>query len=512
MKGSFFLICGFLLFSSAAAQPATKDSLYFYEQSRTMLKAVQQNATQLVSSVLKQAGTATLDMTRESGSFRLPYEAQSNTSIRLYTEGFQTIGRFKLAGQFYFDKVWEDSLAWNLQGMHNPARPYYFFAGKAGQFERQNYNLNTIISYEVLKNKLYLSAGAQYRYHWSTGSVDPRPDIKSFNIKLLPELTYRIGQHHLGASLLWGSGSETQNISFKNDNYGSSQLYPERILFMSLGFGHYGKMGRILRSYDRHGGFGFHYAGKIGNWTTKADYAYRLAEQNFTRTQGESKKNYEKMALLQSEFSDVQLLLQKKGTHINQQITVNVNTSSSRNWSAEFQATSYQYLATEAALSYMVLFMGNKKVQPEAAAGIKMGDIYKEDGVAAHRYQHQYIHPWLKGTAYWQLPHSASFSASFKPSFRFPIKNELDVPASQETYFTKGLVYPEYSYTNAHVAQLDIKLHFVSKNILKRAATGFSLSAGWQAPINSQKELSTSGVWIPTGNRFYGAIGAHLYL
>jgi hypothetical protein len=76
-------------------------------------------------------------------------------------------------------RIWQDSLAWSLQGIPNTINPYYFIAGKAGKYQRLNYDLNALATYRLWRDQLYLASGINYFYNTASGSIDASNERKN---------------------------------------------------------------------------------------------------------------------------------------------------------------------------------------------------------------------------------------------------------------------------------------------------------------------------------------------
>src|ERR1044072_3889956 len=295
----YFLFC--LLGPQLMAQQIiSSDSIYFYDQTNRQMEWAHSGATHLLFGNYKNIARSQLYAGREQGSFRRAQEAYRQTTAGFHTEGIKTLSRFTLAGQFDFEKRWEDSAAWWNGGEYNEAQPYYYFAGKAGKYEKQLYNLSATVAYNLWKNKLYVGAAGNYGYHWTTRSIDPRPDIIEFTTLLRPEVTGRFGKHIAGAGFIWAQGSETDRISYKNSAYNGNQTFIERNNYMSLGFGHIGQMGTNMKHFNKTSGLFLHYATSIKHWLLQASGEYQLFQEDITKdSTSATRSNHQLYAFLQ---------------------------------------------------------------------------------------------------------------------------------------------------------------------------------------------------------------------
>src|SRR5690606_22271205 len=107
-----------------------------------------------------------------------------------------------------------------------------------------------------------------YQTHWTTGSVDPRPDSKKFILKYNPGLTVKVKDRTtLGLMAIIGSSSEDISLDYKNRIYSQSLTFPERIHYINFGYGYSSiKDTSGLRKYTRHIGGELSVKQQLGSW------------------------------------------------------------------------------------------------------------------------------------------------------------------------------------------------------------------------------------------------------
>jgi hypothetical protein len=506
-----YILFGLPGFQVKAQQIISSDSIYLYQQSSRQLQWTHDGATHLIFRDLTNIARSQLYAGREQGGFRRSQEAYQQTVAGFHTDGVKKLGRFYLAGQFDFEKCWEDSAAWWNAGEYNEAQPYYFFAGKAGKYDKQLYNLSATAAYNLWKNKLYLSIGGNYRYSRITRSVDPRPGVNEFGTKLRPEVTGRFGQHVIGAGLLWGRTSEDISIGYKNRDFSGNQTYVERNNFMSLGFGHIGKLNNYLQRYNETNGFFANYATRFTNWELQARGAYELWQEDISLDTTSTRNDHNLYAFLQEEKTSGNLLLNHTGSKSQQQWELNVTTQSMLNWASEFKATSYQFTATEASITYRQLWQKKKGISIELGIGCDYREQFKEDIVAAHKHQLQVITPQLYAGIYRRLAGKSSLSFSLTPSLQHTLTNELSVPVTQENYFTQGVVYTDYLYWQKNSWGVATQFNFIQKENAKRHRLGCTVNIKWQQAAG-EAQTDLPALYIPSGSRWSAGASLNLYL
>lgn len=508
----FFVCSSILLFFSVplvAQRNGVADSIYFYQQSAIEAGMIQHNATQLVSSPVNKTGYASLSATHIAGGFRRVQQAQRTTIADFYTEGYSTLKRVRIAGSFHFNKIMEDSLAWTMKGIEEEVQPFYFFAGKAGAYERQNYNMDALIAYELLKNKMHISWGAAYHYHWTTRSVDPRPDVSQFKLTLHPAITYRLGKHLIGVGFVWGYGNETTSITYKNKNYAGNQLYIERNSYLSLGYGHITKLQGRLRHFSDYSGFDASYAGVAGKINIRANAAYRLRSEELTMDEGNSSRLYHVYSKLYLQDIHASLMLSKQGSGNHQQLYAQLSLQRGDNWLAELNGSNYFYSGNTLNLSYLYRFR-NGKAEPEIGAGIDFTDISREDYVAQHYLRNTFVKPGITANLYWKSGKATSFAAAFHPSYSIPLLNELEAPPTQVNVFTKGVVYSDYLYYSYSALNLETRVQAIKKNMFRQLDAGIAIRAVWTARGGEPDMVLPAG-YQPNKNRLNVSCSFNLY-
>lgn len=494
-----------------AQQTISSDSIYLFEQTSRQLEWAHTSATHLLFRDFTNIARSQLYAGHEQGSFRRAQQAYRQTAAGFHTDGVKKLGRFYLAGQFDFEKRWEDSAAWYNGGEFNEAQPYYFFAGKAGKYEKQLYNLSATAAYNLWKNKLYLGMGGNYRYHWTTRSVDPRPDVKEFSTVFRPEITARFGKHIAGAGLIWGRGSENTDISYTNRNFRGNQLYLERNSFMSLGFGHMGKFDKDLQRYHETSGFFGHYAARFYKWDLQASAGYELWQEDISLDTTSTRNRHELYAFLQQDKTWGKLLLNHSGSRSRQQWELNFATQSLLNRASEFNGTNYQYTATEVQVTGRQLWQKQNGISVELGGGCAYKEQYKEDIAAAHKYQLQVVTPHVYAGIYRQAANKSWLSLRVTPSYRHILTNELSVPATQENYFTRGVVYTDHLYWQQNSWSVATQFSFIQKEKPKRHRLGTTLRVKWQQAVDGT-QTDLPALYIPSDNRWRAGASLNLYL
>lgn len=483
---SVLILCLSLLSVTAFAQSAkVADSIYFFAQSRNDYAYSFKNATQLVADTqLQKTGKIDVSFLQRQGGYHLSQDAYKTQTAEFYTEGIVNLGRFKVSGSFRFNKIWQDSLANNLSGEINPVSPYFYFATKAGKYERQNYNGEATVAYSLMKDKLYLSTGLEYDYHWTTGSVDPRPEVENLKLLVKPGVTYKYKQHFIGVEGVVGYGNETSGIIYKNRNFGFSLLYPERIYYLNHGYGYIAMKDQAiyqrLRSYK---GGSLNYSSTGVNWKIRALLSYFIENERNTR-EVEAKTKLSIHSRWNVDTWAGEVFLQRNTTTAKQQINLFASIKDGRDFDSLFNANNYQYTQQQAGFSYLHQSIKRTKFQPEWGVQANFDRNSRKDIVQAHTAEYAQINAGLTANGYWNFKNGDRFSASVTPAIRIPIESTVIVPSTQETLFTKAIVYPDYYYWSSTAFQLNTSFRYISSRAIKEMPVGFFLNFGYTQRLN----------------------------
>lgn len=495
------------------------DSLYFTSYHQKRLQFTQHNITQLIADTTKQAASLRVHYNHFKRNLRLPVQAFKTRAVSLYTEGFTTIGKAKIMGKFYFDKVWDDSLANNLSGDLENGTPFTHFATKAGNYERQNINFEAGISYLILEN-LYLTSLLNYDYHWSTGSVDPRPDHKIFHLGYAPGLTYRLGKTVVGANYALGKVDGATDISYKNRVFTGSSLFPDRRLYINNGYGYIAQYTSeaFARSRDKIDGCGLSMATQLAKWQIRASYSNTFySRKNFNLiTNTDSVSNPIKEAV-HSKYEmltqHVQALIFNEKARSVHQISVDgtINEGTGQLMSSPGGAN-YLFDAHNMSLGYLLSLKKNQQVTAELGLDAGFSHFVKQDFLSQHFYENTTIHFSLKGGKYiYRKGHS--FKLTAKPEVVFPLKNELSLPETQRNVFTQNVVYPEAYFRGATFFKGQIGVLYYTPFMLRIAGSALSLDLNYLKTLkNGRLEKEFFQPANQRQNQIHISVGFQIFL
>lgn len=488
------------------------DSLYLYTYKSEQLAFMQSNLTQLIADTIRQAALLRLYYSTHRRDFRLPATAYKTQNAVLYTEGFTMIGKAKIMGKFYFDKIWEDSLANNLSGNLQNGTPFTYFATKAGKFERQNLNFEAGGTYPILKT-LYFTSLLHYNYHWSTGSVDPRPDIRLFQIAYSPGLSWKRGNSVLGASYKTGKSDGSYSIVYKNKMFSQSQLYPDRRLYINNGYGYIAQYtaAAFTQSEEKINGWELSASTRIGNWNGKATYNNTFfANSNFNLTTNTDSVNNPIKQSIHSRYErttqKLDALIFNENAKRVHQLGFNgiINEGTGQLMSSPGGAN---YLFDEHNATFNYLLSLKKSATLFAELGLNGGvrHFTKKDYLAMHFYENTRAEVSLQAARY-LYQQKQQLKITVAPGLVLPIKNHLSVPPTQVNEFTRKIAYSAYYFYGTTLFSGQLGMVYYCPALLHMAGSSFNLDLrylqklrnsdahifGYEAPGNSKNQLNIS--------------------
>lgn len=488
------------------------DSLWTNEQHLILNAAAGMSGTLLSSGDIGMFNQATLQYFNQDGSFRTNQTAQQKQTLNFNTYGIKQINRFKVFGQFVFNRTWEDALANVMQGTPSNIRPFYYWATKAGKYDRQSYIGQTQVNYELLRNKLVLSLGLDYLNQRTTRSVDPRPQLQQFNIQLQPELIYKAGAHSIGLQGIWGRGNEKVDIIYKNSNYQHSLIYPDRILYNNLGYGYISikdSASHIRYGYTEGAGLAYNY---------QSAYFQIMAQGSYTRQTDEITYNTERNDIYyitagwEMDQIKFKLLLQKDGAKLQHQLHFRGQLDKGADWNAGFKARNY--FAQEQVLSadYNIRRATKKGSFYWFGLGLENHYLYKEDKATTHLFQTNQWEPHLWFSTLQNCSKKNYVKASIGLRYRINGNTQLTVKPNQINLFTQQVVYPEYLYYHSNAWAVNLHLGYTASNWIPKFPITIFAKGNWEQKVGNNEANINASAYNPSGSRSQLGAGIQLYL
>lgn len=497
---------------SFAQQKLNTDSIYFYRQSEKENQYLYGSATHLSASKLENSGLASLSYQNSTGHFRKAQEAENNTITSIYTEGLNTLGRFKASGYFSFSRIYQDSLAWTTKGTELDAQTYYFVAAKAGKFERSDYQLGGVLSYAMVPGKLYPGLGVNYNYRESTRSIDPRPKVNNYSLILKPELVYQFKDQYAGIQATWGYDKESFNSVYKNDTYKTSTAYPERVTYLVYGYGNMRNYqnDQKMRRNGAHLGLAFNYSGDFSKLKILTRIAYKQLKEE-SRMIVANSINDSLLGTFYLNDLTARILIKNKNKTTAQQLSVDFLSTTGYDKSSLYEATNYHYSRQIIDAEYLIRLKSQSPISTEFGPSLSFERLEKIDVVTTINTEVAGIESGLSGSLYVKSQKNNLLSFGAGISYRKPINHTLNVPELQTVNtFVKGVVYGNYQYDTSDFIKLKAGVNYISNNLFKEFKTGFAVQGTYLSQINS-KFTFPDATFSPNHQRVHLNISLNLY-
>lgn len=490
----------------------TADSIYFYQQSKADVKTVQQNATFLLSNDIQKLGLATINFDFAKGGFKKAQQAEKNIDTYIYSEGINAFGRFKASGYFSFKRTWQDSLAWTTKGLEQDDQPYYYASSKAGKYERINYNLGGILSYNLIKNKLYLATGIDYAYNSTTRSVDPRPQVNTFWLKLNPEVSYKFNEHNiLGISSKYGYGNEVTSLTYKNTDFALSLGYPDRINYLVQGYGliNISQGSRSFERVDKYFGLGINHSLKFNDFKLNTALNYDFTKEgSFQQLSASILRVY--MGYYYTDKISLVTELIKSTVNHNTSLRFSYSKQNSNDANFMLYAVNYRYYNDNASLQILSHRHKNQKLSFETGIKALYNKVDRRDLSTAHLYNYSTLAPHLIYNLYYVPNKKEKMYAGVELGGQQAFNAHISVPTTQISVFTNGVFFPDYTYHTSSYLKLQGNLSYISSTLFKQFKTGFSANVAYYKKQGSKNVFPTATQSIGN-NLFSSNISLNLY-
>lgn len=487
------LLILFVLLSVRGYTQSSTDSLYTYEQTKNNIKVAQLNTNFLLNTDINRIGTSLFKYNRENGGYRKAQQAQNTVIGGVRTEGINKFKRFVTSGYFAFSRTWQDSLAWTTKGTEVDEQPYYYGSIKAGKYERFKYQLGGLASYSLIDKKLYIGVGLDYLYNSATRSVDPRPEVNTFELILKPEILYKWKRHTIGVNALWGYGREVTSIGYKNVMFNTgSNGYPDRKNYLIQGYGFVtdNQGNDPLRRFDRHYGIGLSYSTSINSYLLKTSLNYKTTlEDNFKIFSNSIRRSY--LSFYDTEKLSFFLGIDKATPKFEHQLLLNYDRQQAEDLNIIFYAVNYKYAANQFNLSYLFKHNQSAVFQKEFGVKLNYNQTQRDDLATDHHVDYSSIEPSLVANLYFKLKNKDRFSTGVDVGQRLPQRQFLSVPANQVHVFTTGVVYPDYYYYNSKVLRTSLKASYVTANVFSKFNAGINLGLDYYRANLPNETIST---------------------
>jgi len=488
-----------LLFPAVVfAQKTTADSLYLFKQDHTELNYIIRSGATLLSSDINRLSTAGINYQQANGHFRTAQQAEKSKALDFGTSGITTLGKFKLYGTFNFKRSWQDSLAWTMQGLPNVAEPYYFAAGKAGKYQRLNYTMGGLATYQLPGEHFYVASGLDYQYNTASRSVDPRPSVQTFHLLVSPELIYKKDRQSIGAGILWGYEHEKNKVSYKNKDFNKGLSYPDRVNYMMMGYGYHtisGDVDNMIRR-SKYIGANLNYAYVDSTTTLRTRLAYKKQneENSFPLTNSVDNRLFSSFFLHDYAFS---FLASQRHTGFRHQLQGEVDYQKGNDRNIELGGVNYRYSSYSAVLDYTIQPFSSSSVNFEFGLNALLYNQQQKDISATHTMDFTYVKPGIQATLYKKYRNADRLKVSVSPAVRLPLSSSFIVPSAQENVFTYNIAYPAYTYYTSTVGNINASVEYTTSHFIKDVRSGFAINSNYYKPLTTGT-VYTGSTFIPS--------------
>ena len=450
-----------------------------------------------------------------SGNYRRAQQAFSKSSVSFQAEGSSRINKFSISGDFTFDKIFEDSLSNSLRSDLDPLSPFYHYASKGNKYERQNYIANTTISYDLIPRILSPFLHVNYRTHWTTGSIDPRPGVKKFVLKYNPGLTYRTKKGGtFGLMAIVGHSDEKVSINFKNKGYEQSTTFPERISYINFGYGYSSiKDSLYLSKFTAYKGAEFTIKDALGNWNLLSFVRYERSVEESTHTAKTSPRYSIRGKFLLNQYSG-RLLFTKIGDQHDQQLDIEAQIFDGYDghidFSSDLSVVNYEVSQNTARIAYSLIF--NKQQRTEHELGLtlnyyqeKRSDAAQSTGLSARQLS---IAPLYR--SYIDVSDNSMLIAKVAPFYNFPVQAEVVTNPNSVNTFTRNVVYTDYYYFDSKLAGASLGVSWLSNNLLRKNIIEFGIDFHYLKKLNAP-DITYEAGFVPDKSRSYSNASVKLF-
>ncbi|MDR2284830.1 MAG: hypothetical protein LBE37_16570 [Sphingobacterium sp.] len=190
------LIISILIASSVGALRAqtTAFELERFKIQEVGLKSA--NASLLNTNDFRNLGNTSVFYNQKSGDFKHPLLASESRFGGFETERFQELKNWKLYGRFGLDFGKDKKVSNTTQLDPLRLNPFIVVDSLSGDWNKQNYALETKIASPILNERIAFGLGFDYKVSTGARQRDPRPLSTSNNLVLTPAVTYFLNEQN----------------------------------------------------------------------------------------------------------------------------------------------------------------------------------------------------------------------------------------------------------------------------------------------------------------------------
>ena len=519
MLNNKFLTIAFISFFSSILAYAQngRDSVYIFHQDKKLVENRLLSPAFANGDSLTSYGFLQLDFKRESGGFRRAQEAYSISLPKFFAQGFNVLGKFRIAGSFEFNKSFEDSLANGQKNNLEDFTTYYPYANKSGSYQRQNYIIKTSLSYATFNNHVLPYLNLDYHKHESYGTADPRLSSNRFIFKVKPGVVYQTKKHAFGVYGLLGKADEQVSLGYKNDNFKNSLLYPDSIHYMQYGYGSSKiKDTSNVYKYDNYKGAGIQYALNSKGWNIQFSTEYQLFEnKNYDRSK--TTRGFTTIGIFNLNTITGSLLVSKQTNNKNSQqlffdFSYNEGYDGNLKTSGSLNRVNYRVNAVNFNGSYNYLWDKHKRTAKELGLAFTYNQNEKQDLGQSDGLSYEQMRIGAIGKIYHKIDAQSSFKLSLSPYYLLPLHTTLKYNGNSLTEFIRNVVFTDYYYYNSKSLGSEFNVEYISSKLIKNQQFGFYFQVDYQNQFKQELRADLNPTFIPNHNRYIFHLGINMYL
>ncbi|MGJ1195692.1 DUF6850 family outer membrane beta-barrel protein [Sphingobacterium spiritivorum] len=505
-----FVLHFIVLVNLHAQMKYDSDSIDWQRGSRQKMSYLLDHPALIQDSLQSGYGKANLDFLSDKRNYRGAQQAYSTTSASFSAEGYNQLGRVLVAGKFYFNKTWEDSLSYRLGGIVDQPLPTYYFVPKAGKFERQTYQADAYVSYEAVPNRWKPGINLSYLHHWATRSVDPRMDYYEMTLKIQPEISFIHNKTIWTVGGIIGYGRSQTDMSYKSSKYSTGNLYPEYLYYLNLGYGSFVKMDTAtLRKYDSYKGLSLKTKTEIGSWSLFANADYIARTNKSTNDRQRMVGYYTKQRFDLDEYK-INIFLNSQKTN-NTSVSFGLTHVNGADFNAIYGGKNYLLTQWTGNTSLTQVFHARRRWEKEIGIDVSYFYDERQDAATQHYTQRSYVNAGLLFGGTYKTNKQDRVKWSIQPSYRLKLNNVLTIPETQLKIFSTDIAYPEYYYYDVNVFHIRSRLEYFTKRIMKNYGASFYVEGDITSPEDF-KGIQQSNTKVYTGKNSIIKAGINLYL
>lgn len=486
MQNKFVVYIITVLFPVCLFAQAGNDTLLL-EYQKALLK---ENFLKHNLSAVPNFGEVSLNYSSNTGDRRLSQQAHNRNSLEFYALGANQLGDFRISGDFLFDKIFEDSLAFGQRNDIDRWSPFNYYASKAGKYEIQNYKTNLTLSYNF-KNGFQPFFNVNYLHHWTTGSVDPRVESKKFEMKYNPGLIYNFKKSSIGAKAILGNGRENLGLDYKSDNYASSLLYPDRIHYLNMGYGFNNIKDTLnTRKYSLILGTELSFNTQIGNNILDISSSFERKRENNSNDIRSSKKYNIRSKYIEETFN-LNASLQLPQAHSQQLFMLDANYVNGYDGHVEFapdlSRVNYTVKYLETTANYLFTRLSPQVWNYDLGLDVNYFSVDRNDYASTLAVANSYVRISPIFRVRYDQENLDNLQFAFTPGYQKSLSNSIQYSTNALNNYIQGVVFWDYDYYLTNAYQLNWTARWTTKRISSQYWTGINLS------YNYHRNLERSG-------------------